>query len=329
MPQLRQDRFTNEWVFVATECNRNLVELLPKKPHLPRPSFDPACPFCPGNENRTGPEVFRIASAGKSGWAVRVVPDKLARVSAEVTEKPHGSVGFRIQEAVIETPDHSLDTALLPETHLATLLRALKTRYDELSRDSRIAHVTISKQQGGATQKIEHSHCRLIATESIPTPVLQRLQQARHNYGEFGKCVYCTVVKEELEAQTRIVLSSENFVALEPFASPSPFCTHIYPRRHMANFGEIVSEEIYDLAKTLRAVLARFYFGLDHPDFSCILWTAPVANSGVNYYHWGLSIVPSLAPAAEPGKSVFVNAVLPEQAAEFLRAVRVEQAIPA
>jgi UDPglucose--hexose-1-phosphate uridylyltransferase len=56
-----------------------------------------------------------------------------------------------------------------------------------------------------------------------------------------------------------------------------------------------------------------------------------VQDGGASYYHWYLNIVPCLAPAStlEMKAGMFINTVLPENTAEFLRKVRVEQAIPA
>jgi galactose-1-phosphate uridylyltransferase len=50
--------------------------------------------------------------------------------------------GFGIHELIVETPDHSLTTALLPETQLLSLLRSAKSRYDEICLDppNRICH---------------------------------------------------------------------------------------------------------------------------------------------------------------------------------------------
>jgi UDPglucose--hexose-1-phosphate uridylyltransferase len=50
--------------------------------------------------------------------------------------------------------------------------------------------------------------------------------------------MFCQMIEEELELNERLVLVTEHFVAMEPFASPTPFCTHVYPRRHMASFGD-------------------------------------------------------------------------------------------
>jgi UDPglucose--hexose-1-phosphate uridylyltransferase len=48
----------------------------------------------------------------------------------------------------------------------------------------------------------------------------------------------------------------------------------------------------------------------------------------VKYYHWYVSIIPRLTRVAgfEMGSGMYINTVLPEEAAEFLREVNVESA---
>jgi len=100
--------------------------------------------------------------------------------------------------------------------------------------------------------------------------------------------------------------------------SPSPFRPQIYPRRHMANFGEINGEELPDFARILRDIVGRFYFGLENPDFTYSIRNAPVASADINYYHWCLNIVPNLPiPSFEKEGKMFLNPVLPEEAAQF------------
>jgi galactose-1-phosphate uridylyltransferase len=42
--------------------------------------------------------------------------------------------------------------------------------------------------------------------------------------------MFCQVVQEELGEGKRLVIATDHFVALQQFASPTPFCIHIYPR---------------------------------------------------------------------------------------------------
>jgi UDPglucose--hexose-1-phosphate uridylyltransferase len=140
--------------------------------------------------------------------------------------------------------------------------------------------------------------------------------------------MFCQMVEEELQEEKRIVMTTEHFVAMELFASPTPFCTHIYPRRHMASFGDISAAEIADLARTLRTVLGKLYHGLENPDFNYTIRSAPAECVGVKYFHWYVSVIPRLTRVAgfELGSGMFINTVLPESAAEFLRQVKMEAA---
>jgi len=335
MPELRQNRFTKEWVIIATERAKRPKDMVVLRAPRSLPSFDAKCPFCPGNEKCTPPEVLRVAAPGNGRWLVRVVPNKFAALQPELTphrvvERSHRTVnGFGVHEVVIETPDHSQATALMSDAQVASVFRALKARCTDLSLDSRIANITIFKNHGmDAGTSLEHPHSQLIATPVISSQVRSRLYEALRHYDEFGECIFCSAVDEELQDKSRLVVVTDHFVALQPFASYTPFCTHIYPRRHMANFADIGGQETSDLAHVLRLVLAKLYYGLHDPDFNFTIRSAPAECSGVKYYHWYVSIIPRLTRVAgfELGSGMYINTVLPEAAAEFLREVNVESA---
>jgi UDPglucose--hexose-1-phosphate uridylyltransferase len=133
---------------------------------------------------------------------------------------------------------------------------------------------------------------------------------------------------EELADGARIVHQTDHFVAFLPFASLTPFSQWIYPRRHMASFGEIQPEEMSDLAGMLRLVLAKLYHGLSNPDFNYVIRTSPSENRYCRYYHWYISVIPRLTKTAgfELGSGMYINTTLPEASAEFLRNVAVPPA---
>lgn len=139
--------------------------------------------------------------------------------------------------------------------------------------------------------------------------------------------MFCHMVEREVEDQTRIVLKSEFFVAMEVFASATPFATHIFPLRHMASFGEISAAEISDLGRVLRTLLAKIYTGLENPDLNYTIRSGPSDYQGARHFHWYVSVIPRLTRTAgfELGSGMFINTVLPEAAAEFLRTVRAEK----
>jgi UDPglucose--hexose-1-phosphate uridylyltransferase len=337
MPELRQNRFTKEWVIIATERAKRPEEFqaaAARELRPPLPSYSEKCPFCPGNEQMAPPAVCEIRTDGR--WDVRIVPNKFAALAREgvPTRKIERSRrvmnGVGIHDVIVETPNHALTTALLPVEQVARILCCYRNRFQEVSADPRIAHVTIFKNHGQAAgTSLEHPHSQLIGTPVISHQVRTRLYEALRHYDEFGECMFCNALQEDLDDPVRLVYASTHFVALEPFASATPFTTYIYPRRHMASFGDISPEEIEDLAVVLRAVMAKLYAGLNNPDFNYTIRSAPHENAGVIYYHWYVSIIPRLTRVAgfELGSGMFINTVLPEAAAEFLRKVNVEQSV--
>lgn len=333
MPELRQNFMTKEWVVIATERAKRPDQMVMHRPPKPSVSFSPNCPFCPGNENLTPPEILRLPGGNGDGWRARVVPNKFAALSPE--SKPERTIrrsmrsmgGFGVHDVIIETPNHSLPMALMADSHVADILRLYKSRYDELSLDPRIQQVTIFKNHGvDAGTSLEHPHSQMIATPVISYQVRRRFQEALRHHDDFGSCIFCQMIEEELQEQKRLVVVSEHFVASELFASPAPFYTHIYPRRHMASFGDISVKEIADLGRVLRTVLSKLYHGLENPDFNFTIRTAPAEVAGVRYFHWYMSIIPRLTRTAgfELGTGMFINTVIPEDAADFLRSVKVE-----
>jgi UDPglucose--hexose-1-phosphate uridylyltransferase len=337
MPELRQNFFTKEWVIIATERAKRPEEMATGRTVQPVPAFVETCPFCPGNESKTPPEVLRSPANG-APWMVRVIPNKFAALSSDV--QPNRSLqhlwrridGFGFHEVIIDGPDHSRCMATLPDEHVANILRVYKQRYQTLSTDHRVNHITIFKNHGrDAGASLQHPHSQLIATPMIPSQVRHRLHEALRHYDDVGECMFCHMVEREVENQTRIVLKSERFVAMEVFASATPFATHIFPLRHMASFGDISEMEVTDLGRVLRTLLAKIYVGLENPDLNFTVRSGPAEYAGVRHFHWYVSVIPRLTRMAgfELGSGMFINTVLPEAAAEFLRKVAVEKVVGA
>src|SRR5205085_3190085 len=109
------------------------------------------CPFCYGNESKTPPEVlaYRPHPNGgpppqkdSAGWTVRVVPNKFPALGIEgnIGRQAEGMFdkmnGIGAHEVVIETPDHNLTLATLPESAWKTCYGPIVTASLTLSRTS-------------------------------------------------------------------------------------------------------------------------------------------------------------------------------------------------
>lgn len=328
MPELRYNVITRDWVIIATERAKRPDQFKKKGGKKPLPEFIPTCPFCPGNEAMTPPETLVIPD-GK-GWAVRVMPNKFAAVIAE-GERVRTIQGIRrtvtgvgIHEVIVETPDHSKTTAQLSDAGVELIIKAYLDRFRAASSDPRVELVTIFKNHGDAAgTSLEHPHSQMIATPVITTQVRDRLFGALRHFDEYGECIFCRVLDQEVREGSRVVLETEHLVAYVPFAALTPFSMLIMPRRHMACFDEMNDAEAADLAHNLRRTLLKLYLGLDDPDFNYVIRTAPADDRHVKYYHWYVSIVPRLTKMAgfELGSGMFINVSLPEENASFLRGI--------
>jgi UDPglucose--hexose-1-phosphate uridylyltransferase len=232
MSLLRQNPLTKEWVIMATDRAKRPDQLRRSQKRKPHHAHDVTCPFCPGNEHLTPPEQLRISATEGEGWKLRIVPNKFPALSIHALptwkiRRTHRSIeGAGVHDVIIETPNHSLTTALLSQEQLITVLRTYKDWFNKLSEDPRVAHVTIFKNHGpGAGSSLAHPHSQFIASPVVSSLLRARFYEALRHWDEFGECLFCEVLRDEIQNEKRVVVWSNDFVAFEPFASISPFLT--------------------------------------------------------------------------------------------------------
>lgn len=331
MSELRQNVITREWVIITPERAKRPDQFVRDKVAAPPlPMSVPDCPFCVGNEHLTLDESFRIAD--NENWRVRVIANKFPALTGrgERVRKVDGiyrsmsAVGFH--EVIVEHRLHNMTAALMTEEEVADILKVYRQRYRTIRKDNRIEAIIIFKNHGEAAgTSIVHPHSQLVATPIVPNQIRHRMDEAIRYFDDTGECVCCKTVQDEINAKERIIFQSKNFVALIPYAALSPFHTWIFPLRHVSSFDETNDAEIKDLAKCLRIVLAKLYYGLNNPDFNYSIRSVPTRDLHTEYFHWYLTIVPRVSRTAgfEIGSGMYVNTALPEESAEFLRKVDV------
>ncbi|MBW7883982.1 MAG: galactose-1-phosphate uridylyltransferase [Caldilineaceae bacterium] len=333
MSELRQNLATKEWVIVASERAKRPHEFVvtERKTCGEGPVWDASCPFCPGNEE-ADLEVLRTPNSGQ--WQVRIVGNRYPALTAggDLERQYAGLIrrisGFGYHEIIVEAPEHNTCAALQHPTDVARVFRTFIERAWMVQRDPRIEYILFFKNHGPqAGASLIHPHAQMMALPMVPMDVRVRADGARNHFDEVGTCVFCEILQQELEAQTRIIAETDHFVAFAPYASVSPFHIWVMPRTHLASFFHIPADEVEDLGRIMHTVLRKLYVGLRNPDYNYVIRTAPVRDLGAPYLHWYITVVPrvSLAAGFELGSGIFINASLPEECAEFLRQVDVSQ----
>ncbi|MBI5561361.1 MAG: galactose-1-phosphate uridylyltransferase [Deltaproteobacteria bacterium] len=332
MSELRLNLITREWVVISTERAKRPGEFTNSRSERPTPPpYLHTCPFCAGNEHKTSEERARVGD-GK-GWQIRVVANRYPAVSIAGEKTRHADAlmrsvsGVGVHEVVIEHPAHNTSTALFELRHLENVLRVYRERFTEANRDPRVEHAIIFKNHGeGAGTAVDHPHSQLIATPVVPYQFRDRVRAAMHYFDDTGECLHCAMIKRERSEGARAVIDTEHFFTFVPYAALSPFHTWIFPKRHSASFSDIRDGELTELAYHLKTLLAKFYFSLENPDFNYVIRSSRPQDAGNEYCHWYLAIVPRLSKAAgfELGSGIYINTVLPEESAAFLRSARTE-----
>jgi len=328
MPELRKDPITGRWVIISTDRARRPTDFT-------RDTVEPTgtrfCPFCPGNEDKTPPEVLAYHSDGLTHggrWSLRTVPNKFPalRVEGDLDRQGEGLYdrmnGIGAHEVVIETPDHMATLSTMDERQVAEMLWAFRDRVLDLKRDKRLRYVMLFKNHGeaaGAT--LEHPHSQIIALPVVPKRVQEELDGARKYFEFKERCVYCDILRQDLKDSDRVILETDEFAAVAPFASRFPFETWLIPRRHESHFENIRESEVANLAWVLRNVLRKMDRVLEKPAFNLIVHSAPVQESTNEHYHWHIEIIPKLTRVAgfEWGTGFYINPTPPEEAARFMR----------
>jgi UDPglucose--hexose-1-phosphate uridylyltransferase len=331
MSELRQNLITRDWVIIAHERSQRPNQFA-KKIERDRiiPPYQAGCPFCPGNEHDTAEEICCLGE--RENWKVRAVFNKYPAVSPEKEptrkiQKTYRSIaGFGVHEVIIEHRLHNVNPALLAISEIANIFTMYRERYRQLKRDPRIKTIVIFKNHGPkAGTSLEHPHSQIAATPIVPGQMRDRISEAMRFFDETGECLYCRTMKDELSASQRIISENKHFVAFIPYAALSPFHLWIFPKRHTSSFEQISDEEIIDMSRILKTVLAKLYYGLNNPDYNYTIRSIPTDQDYTDYYHWYLAIIPRVSQAAgfELGSGMFINTSLPEESAEFLRSIEI------
>ena len=328
MSQIRRDPITDRWVIIfdnvpATNFVVSKVSRDPEK----------RCAFCEGNEDQTPKEVYSIRKDGTApdspGWSVRVVPNMYPalRIEGELKRTGEGMFdkvsGIGAHEVIIESPVHSNSLAKLEKEHISKVLKAYRARIIDLKKDKRFKYILVFKNEGkDAGASLEHTHSQLIATPIVPKRVEDELEGAEFYYKFKERCIFCDIIKQELQEDERVIYRNEEFIAITPFAARFPFESWILPVKHSAYFENHNDQQLDLLADIFKKLLVSFDKFLDFPSYNFLLHNSPIIKDfNENAYHWHFEIIPKITKIQgfEWGTGFYINPVSPDFAAKSLK----------
>jgi UDPglucose--hexose-1-phosphate uridylyltransferase len=172
------------------------------------------CPFCPGHEADTPPEIVRNGEP----WRVRVFPNKYPPAEGA--------------EVIVESPVH--DARFEDIAHLDEVLETYAAR---LAAHASAPYAALFRNDGArAGSSIPHVHAQLVPLPFVPPRVQREID------GFARACALCSIEGE-------LIRENESFVWIAPHGSWMPYQQWIVPKRHIPSLQDA---DLDGLASMLR-----------------------------------------------------------------------------
>ncbi|MBR4030774.1 MAG: galactose-1-phosphate uridylyltransferase [Clostridia bacterium] len=313
MAELRYDPFTKDWVMIASHRQN--------RPQMPKDW----CPFCPGSGKV--PDHFDVYKYDNDFPALSQnppVPDDV-ETSLFKTRPAYGKC-----EVILYSPEHTVTLPELSVDHIKKLVDLWTERYLAMKEDKNIKYVFIFENRGdvvGVT--MPHPHGQIYGYSYIPKKLELELNASKEHLEETGNCLFCDVLKNEYEANKRIIIENDDFVAFLPFFSAYPYGMYVASKAHKQSLDQFTESEKVNLADILKKVSGTLdsLFDYNFPYMMC-MHQAPVNGEDTSEYsHFHIEFYPPMRSAdkqkfnasSETGAWAHCNPTAPEEKAEELR----------
>jgi UDPglucose--hexose-1-phosphate uridylyltransferase len=310
------------------------VLIRPKAP----PSSTTHCPYCPGSEDATGPEIAAYRKDGLPAnsreWSVRVVPEQDAyfRIERELVREGIGMFDMitarGASELILESPDHGATLATMGPEQIEAVLWMYRDRLVDLKKDGQIRDIMISRRHRKPGVAPHHPYSRVTAIPIVFAATRRELRESREYYQYKRRCLHCDIVRQETAAEERVVRLGHAFVVMVPYAARSPLETWIVPRRHACSYEETLTHEsVSELARLLSDFFHILRTSYGDPGYELTLHNAPNVRSRIlqgdwatirDDYHWHMEVVVEPERANRVG-GIYVNEKAPELYAAEMR----------
>lgn len=325
----RYNPLTGEWVLVSPHRTKRPWQGKMETPEVNnRPSHDPSCYLCPGNERAGGlkTEDYTETYVFKNDFA--------ALLEDQGTEAFTDGL-FQVQEerglckVICFSPNHALTMPEMSVDELQKVVKVWKREFEEIGNLPYISNVQIFENKG-ATMGCSnpHPHGQIWGQSSVPNEIAKRTQTQRAYFEKNGSSLLADYITQELKVNKRIVCENEHFVCLVPFWAIWPYETMIVSKRHFQAITDMTAAEELAFAQILQEITVKYdnLFQCSFP-YSAGMQQRPTDGENHEGWHFHYSFYPPLLRSATVkkfmvGYEMFANPqrdITAEQAADKLR----------
>ncbi len=312
MAELRWHPLIKDWIMIASHRQ--------DRPQMPKDW----CPFCPSGGRVPDYEVLEYDNDFPALSQSPSEPDPVG------TEFFKTAPAYGKCEVILYSPEHTITLPELPVAHIRKLVDLWTERFVEIRKDEKVKYVFIFENRGevvGVT--MPHPHGQIYGYSWVPKKIELEIESAREHLEEKGECLFCRMIREELNVRERVIFQNDHFAVVLPFFSEYPYGVYIYAKRHIQNLTDMTDAEKTALAATLRETVGMLDALFDKPfPYMMCMHQDPV-NSGdfKDSYHFHIEFFPPMRSAekqkfnasSETGVWAHCNTTAPEEKAEELR----------
>lgn len=315
-PEIRYDAMLDEWVTIASHRQ--------DRTHLPTSGDCPLCPSQGGRQTEIPAESYDVV----------VFENRFPSLTAHGELPPgHPSRADRRAaqgrcEVMSFTSDHDTPMSRLSPARVRLILDAWIDRSAALAELPYVEQVFCFENRGEAIGvTLAHPHSQIYGYPFVTPRTRTMVASARRYRERTGGHLLADRLDAELADGSRVVTSSEHWVAFVPFAARWPVEVHLYPRRPVPDLPALDTAARNDFPQIYLAVLAAMDGLYDTPLPYISGWhQTPVrAANDVALLHLELTSVKRAAhklkylAGSESAMGAFINDVAPEQIAAELR----------
>ena len=267
------------------------------------PIHDPSCYLCAGNTRINGeenPKYEDVFVFTNDFAALQTTSPKFS-----ITEglfKSESEQG--ICKVICFSPDHSMSLADMALEDINKVVKTWQNEYTELGSNDMINYVQIFENKGAVMGcSNPHPHGQIWSQSTLPNEVDKKDQQQRTYFSENNTSLLGDYLKQELEANERIIYQNDDFVVLTPFWAVWPFETMIIPKKQYINITKISEQESLNFADAISKITKAYdkLFDCSFP-YSSGIHQSPTNGKINDYWHWHMSFYPPLLRSASVKK---------------------------
>ncbi|MEM6821627.1 MAG: UDP-glucose--hexose-1-phosphate uridylyltransferase [Verrucomicrobiota bacterium] len=322
-PHRRYNPLTGQWILVSPHRTKRPWKGKQEAPAKEdRPTYDPNCYLCPGNERANGernPDYTRTYVFDNDFAALLANPEE---EPAEENDLFRSMAVKGTCRVICFSPRHDLTLPRMDVADIAGVVETWATQTSELGETYRWVQVFENKGDVMGCSN-PHPHGQIWASDFLPNEVEAEDRMQSNYFEKTGSPLLVDYLEAELKKEERIICENENWVVMVPYWAVWPYETLLLPKKPVKRLPELDCNQRSDLAEIMKRFLTRYdnLFKTSFP-YSMGWHGAPFQQEATDHWQLHAHFYPPLLRSATVKKFM----VGYEMMAEAQRDITAEQA---